>query len=114
MFDSELRSSRIADCRIGFLNLSGASLLDVVVTSCHIDELDLTEAVLNRVRLEDCRIGTLRLRGARLSDVDLRGLDVAGLNEIDDATALRGATIEPSQLPLLAPALAAGLGLHVV
>ena len=93
------------------LNVSGANLLDVALTDCVIDELDLTEARLTRVAMARSRIGLLRVRGAGLADVDLRETI---LSEVDDASGLRGAAVSPDQLVLLAPALAHAVGLRVL
>ena len=57
-----------------------------------------------------CRLGILHVDHARLRDVDLRG---AEMSRIDDATALAGAVVSPTQLLDLAPLLAAALGIRV-
>jgi uncharacterized protein YjbI with pentapeptide repeats len=109
-YESQWRSVHLSGCKLGFVNLRGAELVDVLFTDCLVEELDLVGAVANRVRFVGCRVGTLVVRGARFRDVDLRGADletVAGLTE------LRGSTISPEQLVLLAPLLAEQLGLRV-
>ena len=74
IYDADLESVLIEDCRLGFANLAGTTLRDILIRSTRIDELDLSGIEAERVRFEDCRVGTLRLRGGSLSDVDLRGL----------------------------------------
>lgn len=114
MHDTQWRSVAVEGCKISFLNLGGANLLDVVVRDCVIDTLDLTAAVLSRVAFEDCRVGVLNVRRTRMSDTDLRGLRLEVLESIDDAGGLRGATVSTAQLAALAPALAAHTGLRVL
>ena len=110
IYDADLESVLIEDCRLGFANLAGTALRDVLIRSTRIDELDLSGIEAERVRFEDCRVGTLRLRGGSLSDVDLRGLE---MRVVSGVSSLAGATISGEQLTELAPLLAQHLGLRV-
>lgn len=110
IYDADLESVLIEDCRLGFANLAGTTLRDVLIRSTRIDELDLSGIEAERVRFEDCRVGTLRLRGGSLSDVDLRGLEIRVVSSVGS---LAGATISGEQLTELAPLLAQHLGLRV-
>lgn len=110
LYDADVESVLIEDCRLGFANLAGTGLRDVLIRGTRIDELDLSGVEAQRVRFEDCRVGTLRLRGGSLSDVDLRGLEMRVVGGIG---ALAGATISGDQLAELAPLLATHLGLRV-
>lgn len=109
-YEAQWRSVHFVGCKLSFVNLRGAELLDVAFTDCIIDELDLVGAAATRVRLSQTRVNHLNVRQARLRDVDLRG---ATLEVIEGLTDLRGATISPLQLTLLAPLLADELGLNV-
>lgn len=97
-------------CKLGFVNLRDAELLDVAFTDCIIDELDISGATVRRTALPGTRVTSLRARESSLQDVDLRG---ATLASVDGITSLRGATVSPDQVTLLAPLLAEGLGLRV-
>ena len=110
IYDADLESVLIEDCRLGFANLAGTVLRDILIRSTRIDELDLSGIEAERVRFEDCRVGTLRLRGGSLSDVDLRGLE---MRVVSGVSSLAGATISGEQLTELAPLLAQHLGLRV-
>ena len=110
LYDADVESVLIEDCRLGFANLAGTGLRDVLIRGTRIDELDLSGVEAQRVRFEDCRVGTLRLRGGSLSDVDLRGLE---MRVVSGLGALAGATISGDQLAELAPLLATHLGLRV-
>ena len=110
LYDADVESVLIEDCRLGFANLAGTGLRDVLIRGTRIDELDLSGVEAQQVRFEDCRVGTLRLRGGSLSDVDLRGLEMRVVSGIG---ALAGATISGDQLAELAPLLATHLGLRV-
>lgn len=109
-YETELRSVHVVGCRISYLNLRGAQLLDVGFTDCVIDELDLTQATARRVRFDTTRVDVLDLQHAELQDVDLRG---ATLATITGVTHLRGTTVTGDQLALLAPLLAGELGIDV-
>ena len=110
IYDADLESVLIEDCRLGFANLAGTVLRDILIRSTRIDELDLSGIEAERVRFEDCQVGTLRLRGGSLSDVDLRGLEMRVVSGIGS---LGGATVSGEQLTELAPLLAQHLGLRV-
>jgi uncharacterized protein YjbI with pentapeptide repeats len=109
-YEAQWRSVRFVGCKLGFVNLRGADLLDVAFIDCVIDELDLLDTRARRVRLTDTRVGHLTLRDGDLRDVDLRGAD---LDSIDGVRHLRGVTISPDQLTLMAPLLADALGVRV-
>ncbi|MCP2635820.1 pentapeptide repeat-containing protein [Microbacterium sp. HD4P20] len=109
-FDSTWRGVRFTRCKLGFVNLRGAELLDVAFVDCTIEELDLLDATARRVAFPGSRIGALNVSGANLTDVDLRGAEVF---EVVGLAGLRGATISPEQLHLMAPALAELTGIIV-
>jgi uncharacterized protein YjbI with pentapeptide repeats len=109
-YESQWQSVHFVGCKLGFLNLRSAELLDVAFTDCVIEELDLLQTTARRVAFRDTRIVRLNAHQAKLEHVDLRGAD---LEELDGLDGLRGATITPHQLDLLAPLLAREKGLKV-
>ncbi|MCC2031676.1 pentapeptide repeat-containing protein [Microbacterium allomyrinae] len=109
-YDANWRGIRFTRCKLGFVNLRGSELLDIEFVDCTIDEIDLLDATARRVSFESSRIGALNASGATLSDVDLRGAEVL---EVVGMAGLRGATISPEQLHLMAPALAQMAGIRV-
>ena len=110
LYDADVESLLMEDCRLGFVNLAGTALRDLLIRATRIDELDLSSIDAQRVRFEDCRVGTLRLHGGSLSDIDLRGLE---MRVVSGVGSLAGATINSQQLSELAPLLAQHLGLRV-
>ncbi|MDW4572098.1 pentapeptide repeat-containing protein [Microbacterium sp. M3] len=110
LYDAAWRGIRFTRCRLGYVNLRAAELLDVAFIDCTIDEIDLMDASARRVAFDATRIATLNATGARLADVDLRGAELGSAVGIDG---LRGATISALQLQLMAPALAELAGLVV-
>ena len=48
-YESELRSVHFVGCKLSFVNLRGAELLDVAFTDCVIEELDLGQSKVRRV-----------------------------------------------------------------
>lgn len=109
-YEAQWKSVHFVGCKLSFVNLRGAELMDIAFTDCTIDELDLISATARRVRFENTRVGSLNVRQAKLQDVDLRG---ATLGSIDGLTDLRGATVSHDQLVMIAPLLAASIGLNV-
>ena len=101
---------RIRGTHLGYVNLAGAQLQDVVFEGCEIDSLDLRGAKLEAVTFIDSRVDELNVAGSTLSAVDLSG---ARLRTLVGIESLRGAIIGHSQLVDLAPLLAAQLGLEV-
>ena len=110
LYDADVESVLVEDCRLGFVNLAGTTVRDVLIRGTRIDELDLSGIDAQRVRFEDCRVGALRLHGGSLSDVDLRGMEMRVVSGIGS---LAGVTISSGQLTELAPLLARHLGLRV-
>lgn len=110
LFDAELNSLHLRGGKIDYLNLRGARLTNVLIEDCQIGELDLGSIRGDRVAIRNCRIGTLDLTRAFCKNVDLRSSDFSTVNGLEG---LRGVTVDDSQLALLAPVLAAHLGLVV-
>jgi len=100
----------IRGAKLGYVNLRGTGLRDVLFTDCVIEELDLTGTQVERLAFAGTELGVLDVSGAALSDVDLRAVD---LPEITGLAHLRGAALNHLQLHQLAPAMAEHLGLYV-
>lgn len=98
------------DVKADYLNLRGATVVDVGFTGCTIGELDLSGAELRQLRFSGTQIGSLVLDATRNRDVDLRGAEVARL---DGVAGLPGCTISREQLMAWADGLAAHLGIRV-
>ncbi len=109
-YDARWRAVHLDGCKLDYLNLRSAELVDVLVTDCVIGELDLLDATAHRVRFERTRLSRLDVQRAELHDVDLRG---AALEVVSGLLDLGGATVTADQLTLLAPLLADQLGLRV-
>ncbi len=110
LYDNGWNSVHVDGGKLDYVNLRGSRLTDVLFTGCMIEELDLDGVHATRVAFRDCRIGSLNLTGAVLKDVDLRSTE---LRSITHLPGLHGATIDDGQLMMLAPLLAANLGLRV-
>lgn len=111
LYESGWQSVHIDGGKLDFLNLRGAKLTDVLITDCIINELDLGSAAGTRVALKNCTIGSLDVSGARLKDFDLRGTEFRSISGLGS---LAGVVIDDYQLGLLAPLLAAHLGVTVL
>ncbi|MCD4526960.1 pentapeptide repeat-containing protein [Nocardioides sp. cx-173] len=109
-YETDWHSVHFVGCKLSFVNLRGAELLDVAFTDCVVEELDLLSTTARRVAFRGTRLGRLNAQQARLEHVDLRGCE---LEAVDGLDGLRGATISPAQLDLLAPLFAQDKGLKV-
>ena len=110
LYEGGWQSVRIDGGKLDYVNLRGSKVTDVQISDCIISELDLGSCAATRVALKNCTIGTLDLSGAKMKDVDLRGTDVRVISGLDS---LSGLVIDDYQLSLLAPLLAAHLGVVV-
>jgi uncharacterized protein YjbI with pentapeptide repeats len=110
LYDSTWQSVRVDGGKLDFVNLRGARIMDLQISDCIINELDLGGAAVTRMALKNCRVGTLDLTSATLKDFDLRGTEFRTLNGVGS---LAGTVIDSYQLTLMAPLLAAQLGLTV-
>lgn len=109
-YETEWHSVHFVGCKLGFVNLRAAELLDVAFTDCVIEELDLLQTNARRVSFRGTRVSRLNLHQGKREHVDLRGADFEEIHGLDG---LRGVTISPAQLDLLAPLLAREKGIKV-
>ncbi|MBP3042083.1 pentapeptide repeat-containing protein [Arthrobacter jiangjiafuii] len=110
LYDGAWDSVHVDGGKLDFVNLRSSRLTNVLFSGCLIDELDLDGVHATRVAFRDCRIGSLNLSGAVLQDVDLRSTEFRSITHLPG---LNGATVDEDQLMMLAPLLAANLGLRI-
>lgn len=110
LYDAGLNGVEFVGMKLGFVNLRGSTLTDVVFRDCVIDELDIADARLLRVSFDGSRIRAAEGSNTRIDHVDLRGAD---LDRVERLEGFRGATIGSDQLSTLAPLLAAQAGYRV-
>lgn len=107
---AELYSVELRGVRIDYLTLAEADASDLLIADCTIGTLDLPGAKLSRVRFTGTRAEEVDTRELRSTHVDLRGLDALAYTS---PAGLRGATLAPRQVELLAADLASALGIDV-
>lgn len=110
LYDAGLNGVEFVGMKLGFVNLRGSTLTDVVFRDCVIDELDIADARLLRVSFAGTRIRAAEGSNSRIDHVDLRAAD---LDRVERLEGFRGATIGADQLYTLAPLLAAQAGYRV-
>ncbi|MDK8171571.1 pentapeptide repeat-containing protein [Curtobacterium citreum] len=110
LYDATLNAVEFVGMKLGFVNLRGSTLADVVFRDCVLDELDIADARLLRVSFEGTRIRSAEGSNTRIDHVDLRAAD---LDRVERLEGFRGATIGADQLYALAPLLAAQAGYRV-
>ena len=110
LYDAGLNGVEFVGMKLGFVNLRGSTLTDVVFRDCVIDELDIADARLLRLSFDGSRIRAAEGSNTRIDHVDLRAAD---LDRVERLEGFRGATIGADQLYTLAPLLAAQAGYRV-
>ncbi|WIB60548.1 pentapeptide repeat-containing protein [Curtobacterium sp. MCLR17_007] len=110
LYDAGLSGVEFVGMKLGFVNLRGATVTDMVFRDCVIDELDIADARLLRVSFEGTRIRAAEGSNTSIAHVDLRAAD---LDRVERLEGFRGATIGSDQLYTLAPLLAAQAGYRV-
>lgn len=110
LYDATLNGVEFVGMKLGFVNLRGSTLTDVVFRDCVLDELDIADARLLRVSFAGTRIRSAEGSNTRIDHVDLRTAD---LDRVERLEGFRGATIGADQLYALAPLLAAQAGYRV-
>jgi len=110
LYDAGLNGVEFVGMKLGFVNLRGSTVTDVVFRDCVVDELDVADARLLRVSFEGTSVRAVEGTNVRVEHVDLRRADLVRVERLDG---LRGATIGADQLVTLAPLLAAQAGYRV-
>ncbi|MGG7308518.1 pentapeptide repeat-containing protein [Curtobacterium sp. AB451] len=110
LYDTTLNGVEFVGMKLGFVNLRGSTVTDVVFRDCVVDELDIADARLLRVSFEGTSIRVAEGSNTRIDHVDLRAAD---LDRVERLEGFRGATIAADQLYTLAPLLAAQAGYRV-
>lgn len=111
MFSAEMCRVTFFNCKFDSVNWRAATLQEVQFVNCLLRESDFGGATLTCVRFPGSTLVGARLSKARLKKVDLR--DAAALGISEGIEALRGATIDGTQLLDLAPQFAQALGVTV-
>ncbi len=112
---SALAESRWGDVVVsdGVLRLGDARMATwnrVAFVDGDLAELDLARATLTDVSMDGSRLDRVRWAGVAATRVDLRGAAELALVAVDR---LDGCVIDPTQLPMIAPTLAAAVGLGI-
>lgn len=100
---SRLEDIRLSGCKLRLARGLGASLTRCVFEGCDFREADLEGATFDRVVFRGCDLSEARLTGVDMGRCDLRGSKVEGL--VVSPERLRGAMVDPAQLPTFAAAL---------
>lgn len=74
--------------KASYVNLRGSELVDVTLTDCQIEELDLSEATGKRVAFPGSRIERLVVHRSTVGDLDVRGAEIGQLIWADTLTGL--------------------------
>ncbi|WP_167475639.1 pentapeptide repeat-containing protein [Nocardia arthritidis] len=108
---TNLRRIRFEGCKFDSVNFRKSVLRDVTFVDCVLRHTDFGDAKLTNVTFPGTALDDISFAKAQLAKVDLRGATALGVT--DGLDALRGATINHTQLLDLAPVFARHLGLVV-
>jgi len=110
LFGTEFRRVVFSGCKLDSVNFRAAKLTGVTFRNCVLRDVDFAGATLTQ-----CSFSGSALTRVDLSKVTMDGTDLrdAELGLIIDGDSLRGATISSGQLAIVAPVLAAALGIVI-
>jgi uncharacterized protein YjbI with pentapeptide repeats len=109
-FGTEFHRVLFSGCKLDSVNFRAAKLTGVTFHNCVLRDVDFAGATLTQ-----CSFAGSSLTRVDLSKVTMDGTDLrdAELGLIIDTASLRGAIISSGQLALVAPVLAAALGIVI-
>lgn len=128
--DHIVRRLAVSNTRLRSVMLTGGQCDDLVVDGCQTEQVSLRFSRLRRVVFRDSRLAGIDFYGVRFDHVLIEGCDLSGAsfdNAVVDAlrlrncdftgvtggSRLRGAEVDASDLPSLAPSLATDAGIRL-
>jgi uncharacterized protein YjbI with pentapeptide repeats len=110
IFGAELRRVVFSGCKLDSVNFRAARLTGVTFHNCVLRDVDFAGATLTQCSFPGSGLTRVDLSKVTMDRTDLRD---AELGLIIDADSLRGAIISSGQLAIVAPVLAASLGIVI-
>lgn len=110
LFGTELRRVTFSGCKLDSVNFRAAKLTSVVFHNCVLRDVDFAGATLAKCSFRGSALTRVDLSKVTMEATDLRD---AELGLIIDTGSLRGAIISSGQLAIVAPVLAAALGIVI-
>jgi uncharacterized protein YjbI with pentapeptide repeats len=110
IFGAEMRRVVFSGCKLDSVNFRATSLTEVVFHHSMLRDVDFGSATLTRCSFPDSALTRVDLSKVTMDATDLRE---AELGLIIDTGSLRGAIISSGQLAIVAPVLAAALGIVI-
>jgi uncharacterized protein YjbI with pentapeptide repeats len=110
IFGSELRRVVFSGCKLDSVNFRAAKLTGVTFHNCVLRDVDFAGATLTQCSFPGSALTRVDFSKVTMDRTDLRE---AELGLIIDADSLRGAIISSGQLAIVAPVLAATLGIVI-
>jgi uncharacterized protein YjbI with pentapeptide repeats len=98
------------DCKLDMANFRAAKLTRVRFVDCSLVEADFQMAELTDVEFQNCHLEKVEFHQCKLKNVDAR---TSQLLDIRGWQSLKGLTIDPIQATVIAPQLAAAMGLVI-
>jgi hypothetical protein len=108
---TNLRKVRFEECTLDDANLRMLNAKDVAFVDCPLVGTDFYSATIDKATFAGCDLRGADFTKASLNDVDFR---TSRLEDVVGATALRGATIDSTQVLPLARSLAIALEIKIV
>lgn len=107
---STIKDVIFEDCKLDMANFRFSKLTRVQFINCHLTETDFQAAELTDVEFQISHLEKVDFGQCKIKNVDARSSD---LIDIRGWQYLRGLKIDSTQLVMVAPQLAAGLGIKI-
>lgn len=101
----------VLDCRTEELSLRFTRMRNVTFRGCDLSNADFYSAIFEHVTIESCSLRGARFHAADVKCLRIKDCDLLG---IVGALDLKGAVLDASDLPSLAPSLASEAGIELV
>jgi uncharacterized protein YjbI with pentapeptide repeats len=110
LFGTEFRRVLFSGCKLDSVNFRAGKLTGVTFQNCVLRDVDFAGAMLTKCSFTGSALTRVDLSKVTMDRTDLRD---AELGLIIDTSSLRGAIISSGQLAIVAPVLAAALGIVI-
>lgn len=109
-YDSILKDVEFVNCKLDLANFRATKFKNVIFKDCVLVAADMQGAVLTNVTFDSCDINDIDVNSCTMKNVDLRSSTFSNIKGISGLT---GATLNRSQLIMLAPIFANELGINI-
>ena len=110
IYEASLKEVFFKDTKLDLGNFRFSKLKNVIFEDCVLSEADFSGVEFNNTKFINCELDGADFSNTKITKLDLR---TSRLLNIKGISSLKGATISPTQLIVIAPQLAVEIGLVV-